>query len=205
MQRSHYIVAALLGAAIVVAYAVTAKAHAGPWTGCAIGVAGSQNTATVEDTLGADGLGIAGSLSCDLERNGFLVGAWGEYGVRKFDWSPASIDVDAEGWAVGGRAGYLVLPAALLYVSVGYTDLEADILGASLDVTGPIVGGGVEVGFGGGFYGGVEYQRLMLEVDGANLDAAVDSFRGVLKYKFGASDPIIPAFDAPAAKPAPLK
>jgi opacity protein-like surface antigen len=203
MQRTLYLAGALALGVIPAIGALAAtplisSAEAGPYTGCHVGAVGSYNAATVEDTFGAEGYGIAGVAGCDLQVDRFVVGAWGEYGTRTFDWS--GIDVDAKGWAAGGRAG-IVVTNTLLYGLVGYTDLEAeaDYLG-SIDLTGIVLGGGAEVDLGRNFFARLEYQHLDLETDWDD-EATVHSARLGIVYRFGGSDPIIPTFDAPAAKP----
>ena len=82
-------------------------------------------------STGADGWFGTVQAGCDYQFNNFVVGLFGDYdfmdvhgdistggffapaltGSQKQDWQ----------WAVGGRAGYLVFPSLLTYVSGGYT------------------------------------------------------------------------------------
>lgn len=215
MKRALYLAAAgLLGiiAGLIGAALLPEPANAGSsWSGCYLGATGSYNSAIVADTLGAEGPGIAGTVGCDVQRDRLVLGASAEYGFTQFEW--ANIDVDADGWAIAGRFGVLADPKALIYGKVGWTELSADIASlASVDLSGPELGGGVELDLGSGFYGRLEYDYLMLDVDGLDIDANVHSFRVGGLYKFSWSpDEIIPATEkewkapAPAVPAKPLK
>jgi len=82
-------------------------------------------------TTGADGwFGTVGA-GCDYQYNNFVVGIFGDYdfmdskGDISFDGTRTPLVTGSQKqdyqWAVGGRAGYLVLPQLLTYVSGGYT------------------------------------------------------------------------------------
>jgi outer membrane immunogenic protein len=116
------------------------------WTGCYIG-GGGGGAATKNDhndfftlggvpagpnlSTGADGWFGTVQVGCDYQFNNFVVGAFGDYDFMDIHgdtsiggfFAPAltgSQKQDSQ-WAVGGRAGYLVLPSLLTYVSAGYT------------------------------------------------------------------------------------
>jgi outer membrane immunogenic protein len=82
-------------------------------------------------STGADGWFGTVQVGCDYQWNNFVVGVFGDY-----DFMDIHGDISTSGffgpavtgsqkqdsqWAVGGRAGYLVLPQLLTYVSGGYT------------------------------------------------------------------------------------
>jgi hypothetical protein len=190
-----------LAAALLGALAATPAAAGSNWTGCYGGVLGSYN-ALVEDGGGdgAEGPGIAGTLGCDLQRGNFVLGALVEYGFTRFDFYGS--DIDAEGWAVGGRAGVIVLDNALLYGVVKWTDLDFsedgyDDYGAS----GPVVGGGAEIPLGSGLFGRVEYNYAMLDDDdGLGAEVNAHSGRLGLVYKFSVGNDVLPAFESKPLK-----
>jgi outer membrane immunogenic protein len=117
------------------------------WTGCFVGggggVAMTKNdhndflTATPSTAIspnlstGADGWFGTVQVGCDYQFNNFVVGIFGDYDFMdvKGDistggfFAPANTGSQTQNsqWAVGGRAGYLVLPQLLTYVSGGYT------------------------------------------------------------------------------------
>jgi outer membrane immunogenic protein len=95
-------------------------------TGFAPGTPLSPNLST-----GADGWFGTVQVGCDYQFNNFVVGVFGDYDFMSVKgdivgggfFNPAltgSQKQDSQ-WAVGGRAGYLVLPQLLTYVSGGYT------------------------------------------------------------------------------------
>ena len=117
------------------------------WTGCYIagGGGGAYTKNDHNDFLtappntpfspnlstGADGWFGTVQVGCDYQFNNFVVGLFGDY-----DFMSVTGDVSTGGffapaltgsqkqdsqWAVGGRAGYLVFPSLLTYVSGGYT------------------------------------------------------------------------------------
>jgi outer membrane immunogenic protein len=116
------------------------------WTGCYIG-GGGGGAITKNDhndfsttlgtplspnlSTGADGWFGTVQVGCDYQFNNFVVGVFGDYDFMDIHgdistggfFAPAltgSQKQDSQ-WAVGGRAGYLVLPQLLTYVSGGYT------------------------------------------------------------------------------------
>jgi hypothetical protein len=195
--------------ALFMAYSAWNKADAGSWTGCYVGGVGSYN-ALVEDGGGdgVEGPGIAATVGCDIEREKLVLGAWGEYGLRRSDTGTGGDEADAQGWAAGGRIGYLVHQHTLLYALAGWTDLTLSEDGwPDVDASGVLVGGGMEVPLGGGFFARGEYQYLMLEADDYGDEANLHSGRLGLVWKFGGPEQVIQAVDAPftAPKPAPLK
>jgi outer membrane immunogenic protein len=116
------------------------------WTGCYVGGGGGgayvKNDHNDFDTVlgtplgpnlssGADGWFGTVQVGCDYQFNNFVVGIFGDYDFMsvKGDTSTGGVfapmvtgsqKLDGQ-WAVGGRAGYLVFPQLLTYVSGGYT------------------------------------------------------------------------------------
>ena len=155
-------------------------------TGFAPGTPLSPNQST-----GADGWFGTVQVGCDYQFNNFVVGVFGDYDFMsvKGDIStfgflgPAftgSQKLDSQ-WAVGGRAGYLVLPQLLSYVSGGYTQahwtsstLNSFFPTASVNLPGSTKGGwfigtGDEyaLGFFPGLFWKTEYRYA--EFDRANV------------------------------------
>jgi outer membrane immunogenic protein len=189
-----------LAAALLGALAATPAAAGSNWSGFYVGAAGSYNAATVEDTLGSEGPGITGLVGYDGRINRFVLGAWAEYGWKTFDWASV-IDVDVKGWAVGGRAGFLVTDTAMLFVSAGYTQADADLTFASVDLSGVVVGGGAEIDLSHGFFLRPEYRYTRYEVDDlSDIDATVHEARLGLVYKFSVGNDVLPAFESKPLK-----
>jgi outer membrane immunogenic protein len=116
------------------------------WTGCYVGAGGGgayvKNNHNDFDTVvgtalspnlstGADGWFGTVQVGCDYQVNNFVVGLFGDYDFMSVKgdissggfFAPAitgSQKLDGQ-WSIGGRAGYLVLPQLLTYVSGGYT------------------------------------------------------------------------------------
>jgi outer membrane immunogenic protein len=82
-------------------------------------------------STGADGWFGTVQVGCDYQFNNFVVGVFGDYDFMDvhgdtsiggfFDPALTGSQKQDSQWAVGGRAGYLVLPQLLTYVSGGYT------------------------------------------------------------------------------------
>jgi outer membrane immunogenic protein len=126
--------------------APVAVAPVANWTGCYVGAGGGGayvkndhndfSTTTGLATgpnisTGADGWFGTVQVGCDYQMNNFVVGLFGDYDFMDvrgdtsvFGTTGASVTgsqkLDSQ-WSVGGRAGYLVLPQLLTYVSGGYT------------------------------------------------------------------------------------
>ncbi len=126
--------------------APVAAAPVANWTGCYVGAGGggastsnSNNTyvtatgaANLNETAGARGWFGTVQAGCDYQFNHWVVGAFGDYdfmdvkgdvgfdGSFLFGRTSGSQKQDSQ-WALGTRAGYLVLPQLLTYVSGGYT------------------------------------------------------------------------------------
>ena len=131
------------------------------WTGCYVGVGygygmwnqqwqefgPAGNATSIGQTNGGRGwLGTA-QVGCDLQVTpNIVIGAFGDY-----DWSSIKGDA-ADGvlvgretlsssWAAGGRAGWVVVPQLLAYVSAGWTQARFDRIDFLLNF-----GGGVPAG-----------------------------------------------------------
>jgi outer membrane immunogenic protein len=82
-------------------------------------------------STGADGWFGTVQVGCDYQFNNFVVGVFGDYDFMSIKgdistggfFNPALVGSQKQDsqWAIGGRAGYLVLPQLLTYVSGGYT------------------------------------------------------------------------------------
>ncbi len=157
-------------------------ANAG-WKGCGVSASASYNAGVLEDYYGAEGPGIAAGVSCDVQIDRFVIGAAADYGWKRFEW--ANTDVDVKGWSATGRAGILVTNGALLYALAGWTQVTGEIGNNSVDLDGAVAGGGIELDLTHGFFGALEYRRLMLETDDKWSETAnIDSVGVRLTYKF---------------------
>jgi opacity protein-like surface antigen len=186
--------------ALFMAYSTWNKADAGSFTGCNVGAAGSWNTAHVDDTpLGLEGPGVGALAGCDRAFGDLVIGAGGGYDFRRMDFG--GVDVDSQGWQAFARAGVVVHEHTLVYALAGWSQVDADLGGNTVDLSGALVGGGLETALGAGWYGGLEYQRLLLDLDDFDIEVPANSFRASIKYKFGGPDPIIPDFTGPSNKP----
>src|SRR5687767_1546117 len=98
----------LLAGAIVLAFVgylvYSGKAFAGDWNGVYVGIGGSYGAATVEDTLGADAVGVSGIAGYDARIGRWVPGVFVEYGWKQAEWANA-VDVDIKSWVAGGRLG----------------------------------------------------------------------------------------------------
>jgi len=180
------------------------------------------------DSLGAQGGSMTVLAGCDIQVERFVFGAWGDFTWSDADFSvtmtgaPGNLvqtGVDTS-WAVGGRAGYVFVPGALAYVLAGYTQAEMDDItfpglapGFALSVPtldGYVLGGGAEISIGSGLY--LQAQYTYADYDQADialgpgvslgLDTDIQTARIGLLYRFSADrEVVLPALDAPAAKP----
>lgn len=195
-------VAAFLMLAAIALSAILDPVKAGErsWTGGYVGATGAYSAAVLGDALGSDGPGAAVVAGYDLQSGKLVVGPWAEYGWHWRDW--AGIDVDVKGWAVGARAGVLVTPRSLVYVTGGYTDVDWSLAGAgSTNGTGWLGGGGVELDLGAGFYGRGEYRYTRLELDAfPSVDDNIQEGRMSLVYKFNMPGLSVPSFEAKPIK-----
>jgi outer membrane immunogenic protein len=117
------------------------------WTGCYVGGGGggayvkndhndyltvAPNTQIGPNiSTGADGWFGTVQVGCDYQMNNWVVGLFGDYDFMSVKgdtsiggtFAPSVVGsqkLDSQ-WSIGGRAGYLVLPQLLTYVSGGYT------------------------------------------------------------------------------------
>lgn len=141
-----------------------------------------------------NGLGSNGSLvglgaGCDWQVDKFVLGAFGDYvwhngqevngSVNLF--GPAlgiTMGFDRQ-WTIGGRGGFMVTDATLVYALLGWTKLTSSgvsgIVSANVpDFTGVVVGGGIETAISKHIKLGFEYrhtgfdsQTVALNVPGA--------------------------------------
>jgi opacity protein-like surface antigen len=164
------------------------EAAAANWTGCYVGGVGSYN-ALVQDEygIGAQGPAIAATAGCDIQRGALVGGVLAEYGFGQFDIGGETLDT--EGYAVGIRGGVVVWDTTLLYGLIKWTDvdLSADGYSGEASLTGPVVGAGVEVPLGAGFYTRLEYNYGLLELEESGYSDDINTHSGRLGfvYKFG--------------------
>jgi len=145
------------------------------WTGCYIGAGGgygmwNQDTSIVgigaTNTNGGRGWFGTGQFGCDYQFNSIVIGAFGDYEFSGLSGTLALPSASIQGsenesaaWAAGARAGLLVTPKFLTYVSGGFTQARFDQVNFASSVTS--VATGTDVGrntYSGWFLGsGFEY------------------------------------------------
>jgi opacity protein-like surface antigen len=179
----------LAAAALALAwfYLSAAKAEAG-WDGLYFGGAvGYQNaisdtsftepplTASI-DSLAASGAAVTGIAGFDITPNKgpLVLGVWADWTKSDSEFAVSATglgDVISTGvdtvWAVGGRAGYIVTPGAMIFVGAGYVQAELDDIALAPPVgtkplAVPTLDGyrllaGSEVSLGGGLHLQVQY------------------------------------------------
>lgn len=240
LRGLYYACLALVGLAIGLLGSVYLpdEANAGSWTGCyggaAAGYAHGLTDTTLSGgpvTLGVDGLGAQGAVltglaGCDVQAARMVFGVWGDYSHHPdttfsvtLTGAPTILKASLENsWAVGGRVGYLVTQNTMGYVLLGYTQAEHSAITSPAaafslsvpDLTGYVVGGGVETRlFDGWFLQAqatyADYRNESIALGpGVALGLDVDELKarvGVL-YRFSFSnDFVIPGADVPAHKP----
>jgi outer membrane immunogenic protein len=193
MQLSfrNIVLVLLAAAALALAwvYTSTVRAEAGSFTGCygggALGYSAALSDTSLDhktwgniasvDSLAAQGGSVTALAGCDMQvgKSPLVLGVWGDH-----SWSEAEFSVDIgpatvletgvdTSWAIGGRAGYVVVPGAMVYLKACYTQAElndisfpATPLAKPLSVPtldGYVFGGGAEVGLGSGLFLQVDY------------------------------------------------
>lgn len=191
------------------------SSKAADWTGCYVGAhVGMSSTVTTADFGGfatIDGFGTEGAAGgitagCDKQIDKVVVGVWGDYTWHDQEFSISSPYVGAlaalsldDQWSIGGRAGYLVTPDALVYGLVGYTrasygSLTSPAFGASMsvpDFAGIIVGGGAELALGSGWSMDARYTYTKLDSETVDiggfplgLDPSIHTVRVGAAYRF---------------------
>jgi len=188
---------ALLAATLSTSLATSAQAGTGCYIGLAAGMASTTTNATVDavpaggpsaNLATIDGLGSQGSLvgvggGCDLVMdNKFVLGAFGDYVWHKQSFNAsaigASINLDlTKQWTVGGRAGVFVTDSTMLYALAGWTKLSTDGIGGSItaglpDMTGTVLGGGMEVTLSKHIKAALEYRHTSFDSQTAVLFTA---------------------------------
>jgi opacity protein-like surface antigen len=196
IKRNKLLIGAALIALVVGYFLWSGKAFAGDWNGVYVGVGGSYGAATVEDTYGADAVGVAGIAGFDARIGRWVPGVFVEYGWKQAEWAGlGGVDVDIKSWVAGGRLGFLVSDTAMLFASLGYTQGSADLTFGwkeeSVDLSGYVVGGGAEINLDHGFFLRPEYRLTTYnEVDDEAIDASVHEGRLAVIYKFNWADPL---------------
>lgn len=227
MIRTSAIIIALLASTSSSALA------ASKWTGCYLAAHGgyavtdSDTSLDVSDLglpvavgfggLSASGAEVGAGAGCDLQvpNSPFVFGVFGDWTHRDLDHSTSIYLADTEiayakfaiesGWTVGGRAGFLVSPATLIYALAGYTQSQTSRLEmfAALPggeptfadvgtLKGITVGGGIEAQMAYGWAVKAEYRFTKYDgitVDHADYDLKLDTnehaARVGLTYRFG--------------------
>jgi outer membrane immunogenic protein len=185
------------------------------WTGFYVGAGGGAGAVLQSQTENVPGFGTVfsesagaasyfGTVTAGYDHRVMprvVVGALFDYEIARIafdnpELSFASLPFDrARTWSAGVRAGYLVNPTTLLYVSGGYTrtSMDFDLFG-TVDFSGYFVGGGVETQLMGnwllrGEYRFADYRREVVADCGcgATLDVepSMHTGRVLLIYKFG--------------------
>ncbi len=133
--------------------------------------------ASVQELFNLDGLNSAGfiggaQVGYDQQIGRFVVGVFGSY-----DWSNMETTLDVlsgtpfafggsyekqDEWSVGARAGILVNPRTLTYLSVAYTETTYELSATGLnskefDYSGVSVGGGIEYALTQNIFVGLDY------------------------------------------------
>jgi outer membrane immunogenic protein len=186
-------------------------------------------------TAGGRGYLGTGQAGCDYRltafgTNNLLVGAFGDYDFSSLKgtmYVPSSLTLNTTGdaklssaWSIGGRAGWLVTPSLLTYLSAGYTEANFDRVNFSFigfpnllflnqqTYNGYFVGAGDEYAlkFLPGLFWKTEYRfsdlgtqtnPIFVTATGAQLGESRDSHnyvqtvRSELVYRFNWSDPVV--------------
>jgi outer membrane immunogenic protein len=201
------------------------RAKAFSWTGLYLGAGIGGAAALHEPTINFAGT----STSLDTTAGqGFLATAIVGYDYRLsrnvvagvfFDYDVSSISADADfpliftsgdhrhSWSIGGRAGYLINPATLFYISAGYSRASFDF--GTLGVLDPIgnvglhgyfVGLGMETQLAGNWSLRGEYRfthfdpKTVFEdpcgcFGNLDIETSMHTGRALLVYRFNGSDP----------------
>jgi outer membrane immunogenic protein len=199
----------VLAGAIMALAALPANAET-KWTGLYVGAFGGLDMTATElsvpaiasiDGLSSKGLGYGVTAGFDYQIPGtkFVVGIGGDYARSDTEFNVTLGPVTAltagidDSWSVYGRVG-LDAGRVMPYVLAGYS--EADVKAAipimmwsgSDKMQGWLVGGGLEMALGAGFYVGAEYRYTKfdtLKVDiGAPSDLHIDTDRHEVRAKF---------------------
>lgn len=181
-----------------------------PWSGFYIGAglgAGTiSQTQTIADSLGPifsdtfGGTGHFATISAGYDwpvMQRYVVGLFVDYDRSRMSndsWFTLAPFEHRYSWSIGGRFGYLVTPATLLYGTAGYTQSSFDyFLIGSKTLNGFFVGGGVETQLAGnwllrGEYRFTQYRdETLIDFCGcAWLEAETSSHTGrvMLVYRF---------------------
>lgn len=171
--------------------------------------------------LSLDGLSGSGTLvglraGCDLQlpNSRLVVGAFGDYNwfqntefvisTPALGGASGTMALDRQ-WTVGGRVGYLVTPATLIYALGAYSVLEMDALSATVGgvpvgslalptFKGFEIGGGVEMHVAEQVRVSLEYRQGFYEAESVtavpgvlalDIDPTVHTVRTSVTYKLG--------------------
>jgi len=156
-----------LAAAAMTMFATPALAQSeafdGPRVGVLAGVSGDSSPFDdAEFTYG-------GVVGYDLAVSpSFLVGV--EADIASVNLDTGGFDVDNRQYSVALRGTYPVTPAAALFVSGGYTNLEFDSGPVNVDFDGFRVGGGAEFNVSSRFYLSTEYRYSQYDLGDFGFD-----------------------------------
>jgi outer membrane immunogenic protein len=198
------------------------------WTGLYVGAGIGGGAALHEPTLNVAGT----SMSFDsIAGQGFLATAIAGYDYRLsrnvvagvfFDFDVSSISADADipllfssgdhrhSWSIGGRAGYLINPATLIYVSAGYSRASFDFgtLGGfdpigNVGLHGYFVGFGLETQLAGNWALRGEYRFTQFDpktvfddpcgcLGNLDIETSMHTGRALVVYRFNGGPPPAP-------------
>ena len=186
-----YVVAALLAAGVATpAFAQDTQSFSGLRVEGLVG----YDRAEVEDA-GSDGISYGVGVGYDMRAGGAVFGVEAEATESTVDECVGGVEVTGDELCaklgrdlyVGGRAGALVGPNALLYAKAGYTNgrvkLDYDAPGTTADFSdsanldGVRVGAGVEFGLGTNAYAKAEYRY-------SNYEQGFEKHQGVVGFGF---------------------
>ena len=159
--------------------------------------------------VGAGGWTGGVTAGYDLALNNYLVGLWVEGTAEQSSGKISGVSINAQNsWAIGGRAGYIIAPNALVYGKVGFIQefYDTNLPGSNINpLSGVTYGGGVEYAITNAIFGHFEYRHDDYEnaalghvSEGLAIEDSVTANRVIvgITYKFsGAAVPldILPA------------
>lgn len=194
---AYGLVAMFVFVVLIMMFATKARAADPKWTGCGVGVQGGMITADVADNSQFGGV----HALCDIKAGNLVFGAFTEYNLLRGDAKDMGVDAEI---GLGGRGGFLLTPAVLLYGHAAKSWL--DIAGGGT-VDGVKYGGGIDLKLPDApMFLGFRYDQGRYEDAGQSLTTHSVSAR--LTFKFQETEKplqdLVPAEEKPApqAKPA---
>lgn len=190
----------VLAAVAAIGFASPSWAAGKTWNGCGIGgnlgMAAGMVSAGGPIGIGSSGPAIGVTGFCDVRYSNFVVGAEANYDWFYGDLSTLGVNTDL---TLGGRAGFLLNSEALVYVHLGWSQIDTD-LGK---FNGYKIGPGMEFKLPGTpLYADARYSYADYDTKVPGVDAEVHTFRFGVKLKFGPGGFNAPFAEEPKAKPA---